>query len=36
MMLMALFAIGTKAQNVSDFYTQNTVLNYSDGDKAAG
>lgn len=34
---MALFAItAAMAQNVSSFYEKNTVLNYSDGDKAAG
>ncbi len=35
-MLMLLAAFTGRAQGVSEFYSQNTVLNYSDGDKAAG
>ena len=35
-LLLALACLAGKAQNVSDFYEKNTVLNYSDGDKAAG
>ena len=32
----SLFSSEAFAQNVADFYEKNTVLNYSDGDKAAG
>ncbi len=34
--ICALAALIGRAQNVAQFYEQNTVLNYSDGDKAAG
>ena len=34
--LMLLLAMNVMAQNVSDFYEKNTVLNYNDGEKAAG
>jgi len=34
--LLALTALVGRAQGVAQFYEQNTVLNYSDGDKAAG
>lgn len=35
-LLLAFTTITGMAQGVSQFYEQNTVLNYSDGDKAAG
>lgn len=35
-LLMALGAVSGKAQGVGDFYERNTVLNYSDGERAAG
>ncbi len=35
-MLMLLAAFTGKAQSVEDFYNQNTILNYNDGDNAPG